>query len=462
MTHGPVGKSAFPRRQAVGIILLLASFVLAGCPNPTGSGGNDTPEDTGDDAAVQFTVSYDGNGATSGTAPADQTKTEGTDLTLATNSGNLARDGFTFAGWNTATDGTGTDYAEGATYSGDADLPLYAKWTALPTYTVSYNANDATSGTAPGDQTKTQAIDLTLANNTGGLARDGFTFAGWNTATDGSGTDYAEGATYSADADLTLYAEWTPAYTVTYNANGADSGSVPADQTKTHGTDLTLADNTGSLDVAGYQTFAGWNTASDGTGTSYAEGATYTTDADLTLYAEWADYQIGDTGPAGGVIFYDDEADATDDIAGARYLEAAPSDIDVSGDYTHVWGGFGTAVSAARGTAIGTGEANTAAIVAAYGASDPYNNTADYAARLADQYAYGGYDDWFLPSQDELDLMYQNKGAIGVFASDDYWSSSEYLPGGAWIQAFGGFSEGNQFTAIKYDDNYGVRAVRAF
>ena len=58
--------------------------------------------------------------------------------------------------------------------------------------------------------------------------------------------------------------------------------------------------------------------------------------------------------------------------------------------------------------------------------------------------------------------MYQNKGAIGVFASDDYWSSSEYLPGGAWIQAFGGFSEGNQFTAIKYDDNYGVRAVRAF
>jgi uncharacterized repeat protein (TIGR02543 family) len=76
------------------------------------------------------------------------------------------------------------------------------------TYTISYDPDGATAGTAPADQTKTAGTDLTLAENTGGLARDGFTFSGWNTAEDGSGTSYAEGATYSDDADLTLYAEW--------------------------------------------------------------------------------------------------------------------------------------------------------------------------------------------------------------------------------------------------------------
>ena len=184
---------------------------------------------------------------------------------------------------------------------------------------------------------------------------------------------------------------------------------------------------------------------------------TYPTSVEI---ASAPSYAIGDTGPAGGVIFYDDEADGTDDIPGARYLEAAPSDIEASGDHTHVWGGYRTAVgSAARGTAIGTGEANTAAIVAAYGASDPYNNTGDYAARLADQYAYGGYSDWFLPSQDELDLMYQNRTDIGGFASDWYWSSSEIGADTAWGQDFG---TGSQFATNAGDTSDRVRAVRAF
>jgi uncharacterized repeat protein (TIGR02543 family) len=73
---------------------------------------------------------------------------------------------------------------------------------------VTYDANGADSGTAPAAQTKTQGVDLTLAANTGNLAKTGHTFAGWNTAADGSGTDYAKGATYTADAALTLYAKW--------------------------------------------------------------------------------------------------------------------------------------------------------------------------------------------------------------------------------------------------------------
>ncbi|HPJ68144.1 MAG TPA: IPTL-CTERM sorting domain-containing protein [Desulfobacteraceae bacterium] len=155
------------------------------------------------------------------------------------------------------------------------------------TYTVTYDANGADSGTPPADQTKIHDADLTLATNSGSLTRAGYAFAGWNTAADGSGTHYDEGATYTDNAALTLYAEWTAdTYPVTYDGNGADSGTPPADQTKIHDADLTLATNSGSLTRAAY-TFAGWNTAADGSGTYYDEGATYTENAALTLYAEW-------------------------------------------------------------------------------------------------------------------------------------------------------------------------------
>jgi uncharacterized repeat protein (TIGR02543 family) len=235
---------------------------------------------------ASYTVTYNANGATSGTAPATQTKTHDVALTLATNSGNLARTGFTFAGWNTAADGTGTNYAAGASYTGNANLALFARWTAN-TYTVTYNANGATSGTAPATQTKTHDVALTLTTNSGNLVLTGYTFAGWNTAADGSGTSYAEGATYTGNANLALFARWTAdTYTVTYNANGATSGTAPENQIKTHDLALTLAANSGNLTRTGF-TFAGWNTAADGTGTNYAEGASYTGNAGLGLFAKW-------------------------------------------------------------------------------------------------------------------------------------------------------------------------------
>ena len=78
------------------------------------------------------------------------------------------------------------------------------------TYTVSYSGNGNTSGTAPGGQTKTQGIDLMLAGNSGNLEKTGLFFAGWNTAATGTGTDYAESAIYRTDADLALYARWSP------------------------------------------------------------------------------------------------------------------------------------------------------------------------------------------------------------------------------------------------------------
>ncbi len=111
------GEAMFTRQKNILIVFLFLAvgIFFTSCPLP------------GPKLAT-YTISYNANGAISGTVPATQTKTEGIDLTLATNSGNLARTGYTFAGWNTAADGSGTHYSEGAIYTTDADLILYAKW----------------------------------------------------------------------------------------------------------------------------------------------------------------------------------------------------------------------------------------------------------------------------------------------------------------------------------------------
>ncbi len=108
-------------------------------------------------------------------------------------------------------------------------------------------------------------------------------------------------------------------------------------------------------------------------------------------------------------------------------------------------------ITGAIATAIGTGQANTTTIVTMQGAGS-------YAAQLCNDLTDGSYDDWFLPSKDELDKLYINKVAIGGFADDYYWSSSETYADYTWKQ---GFAAGDQADGIKYD-TYRVRAVRAF
>ncbi|MBN2705333.1 MAG: IPTL-CTERM sorting domain-containing protein [Deltaproteobacteria bacterium] len=123
--------------------------------------------------------------------------------------------------------------------------------TVVAAYPVTYDANGADSGTPPVDQTKTHDVDLTLAGNTGGLAQTGYTFSGWNTAADGSGTDYAEGATYTANAAVTLYAKWAPEL---------DFGDAPDPTYPTLSTD----DGARHLIVAGYHLGAGIDAETDG------------------------------------------------------------------------------------------------------------------------------------------------------------------------------------------------------
>ena len=152
--------------------------------------------------------------------------------------------------------------------------PAYAT-----TYAVTYSANGGTGTTAA--QSKTYGTALTLRSC--GFAREGYAFKNWNTKADGSGTSYAAGASYTANAAVTLYAIWThAAAAVTYHPNGGQGVTEP--QSKRYGETL-------SLRACGFtregHCFLQWNTAPDGSGEGYDAGAAYTREGETTLYAIW-------------------------------------------------------------------------------------------------------------------------------------------------------------------------------
>ncbi|MCI2174129.1 MAG: InlB B-repeat-containing protein [Atopobiaceae bacterium] len=207
------------------------------------------------------------------------------------------REGCHFTGWNTAADGSGTAYADGASVKNlasddGASVTLYAQWE-HDVYTVVYDPNDG-SGQPWSEDVWVESQFLAPFCS---YYRTGLGFTSWNTMADGSGTTYAPGSIISplsAGETMTLYAQWRPyVYTIDFDANagstgGSATGSMNA-QTIDYGDSATLAPN--EFAIAGY-TFAGWNTASDGSGTSYADGTEVVSkvengDETITLYAQW-------------------------------------------------------------------------------------------------------------------------------------------------------------------------------
>ena len=146
-------------------------------------------------------------------------------------------------------------------------------------YTVSYNANGGSG--APAAHSFYYGDGTTISSTV--PTRTGYTFSKWNTKADGTGTNYNGGASYTTNANLSLYAIWTlNSWTVSYNANGGSG--APSSQTKYYGQNLTLSSTKPTR--TGY-TFVNWNTNSSGTGSSYASGGTYTANSGATLYAQW-------------------------------------------------------------------------------------------------------------------------------------------------------------------------------
>ncbi len=152
-------------------------------------------------------------------------------------------------------------------------------------------------------------------------------------------------------------------------------------------------------------------------------------------------FVLGQTHEGGIIFFLEDN--------GMHGLIAATTD-----QHTNIQWCIGSCVATnAKGTAPGTGKTNTAAIMLV-------QKTDNKAALICDQLVHNGFDDWFLPSKDELNFLFIQKeaGRIGNFLAEEYWSSTEADVDRAWDQHMG---NGGTHTEIKVNSAC-VRAVRAF
>lgn len=278
-------------------------------------------------------IEFNANGGT-GTMAAIDNITLGTNVTLPANT--FARTNHAFTGWNTEADGSGASYADEATVTitSENTLTLYAQWRELKGK-IEFNANGGT-GTMNAISEIELGTDVTLPANT--FTRSGYDFSGWNTKASGSGASYVDGGsvTIVAEEPLILFAQWQKKQVgkIALLANGG-SGSMASINNIEPGTDVTLPINTYSLSGA---SFLGWNTATDGSGISYADGATITvSDAEtIRLYAQWSGtsatlaygYHVNTkikTLTAGSSVTNPEEAD--DLVKNIEFVKTLPSSI---------------------------------------------------------------------------------------------------------------------------------------
>ena len=245
--------------------------------------------------------------------------------------------------------------------------------------------------------------------------------------------------------------------TVLFTAPSSNGGSAITSYTATSSPDgitgTISQSGSGSITVSGLTNDTAYTftvTATNAIGTSAASDA-----SNSVIPGP----QVGDF-YQGGVIFYLFVDGETGYVSGEKHGLIAAVEDQSFGIRWHNGSYYDT--TGARGYAEGTGATNTTTIIAVQGATE-----ISYAAGLARAYSGGGYDDWFLPSKDELNQMFTNKATINTTASANggsnfsisyYWSSTEVGSGYAWLQDFN----------FGYQDNYSknftknVRAVRAF
>ncbi|MBA4167770.1 MAG: DUF1566 domain-containing protein [Chitinophagaceae bacterium] len=214
------------------------------------------------------------------------------------------------------------------------------------------------------------------------------------------------------------------------------------------GKDPTIADAK-TLNGTGTGKFTSAMTGLADGGTYYARA--YATSSAGTSYGNTFIFSALVVGEVfqGGVLAYLLKPSDSGYVATVPHgLVAAPDDLG-----RFQWSNYVYTQTGASATALGTGNANTATIVTSLG------TTTSYAARYCAELVLGGHDDWYLPSRDELMLLYDARNAIRNFSSSDYyWTSSDQGGSTAWIQSF--------ITGVSssYDKagNFKVRAIRTF
>jgi uncharacterized repeat protein (TIGR02543 family) len=231
-------------------------------------------------AAINYSISYNGNGGTASQSP--QTGTLGETITLR--SAAATRSGFHQNGWNTLANGSGTSFAEAGSFPVPAsNTVLYAVWVAN-TFNVIYNPN----GGAGAALSQIRAVGSTVTVGDSDFVRPGYTFTQWNTLPNGSGTDYPRTTgTFTMPAQVkVLYAKWIPnQITITFDLNGG-TGAAPSEPAQDFGTALPLPNDTGFSNAG--KVLVGWNTQADGLGVTHAPEASFTLPtASTTVYAKW-------------------------------------------------------------------------------------------------------------------------------------------------------------------------------
>ena len=232
------------------------------------------------------TIRYNSNGG----GQADITDSSTSGAAYVVRGAIFSRANYTLESWNTQQNGNGTRYTLGQNITANTDLTLYAQWTQTGgnTVTITYKANYA-GGPADVIDTPTRGSSYTVRNNP--FTRAGFTFAGWNTQAGGSGNAIREGQQVTANANNTLYAQWTQTggntVTITYKSNYA-GGPADVVDTVNKGSSYTIRSN--PFNRPGYE-FISWNQQPAGSGKMINPGQTFTPQANQVLYAQWKDSQ---------------------------------------------------------------------------------------------------------------------------------------------------------------------------
>ena len=244
---------------------------------------------------------------------------------------------------------------------------------------------------------------------------------------------------------------------LTLSSSGTLSGTSTA--TGNHSFTITATNSEGSISKSfsfNVNRAPSWSDETLGNitqGVAYSDGVSAVGTATIvySVYSGFGAFNIGDTGPGGGKIFI---TPSTAGNSTGKYFEVAPVSTQVQRYWSSPPNNTSVAVSGADALAIGTGEQNTAEIVAQSG-----NVAASSAAVYCSELVSGGQSDWFLPSKDELTKIYTNRVALGNdFGAGYFWSSSESSYGGAYARYFTNGTD----TDLSKANNFYVRPVRAF
>lgn len=258
------------------LIILLCMFNINGTISYFTDMATSTNEFT---IEANYIVTFDSNTGTGTMNPQEISYNVATNLTA----NGYTKNGYTFDNWNTESNGSGTTYTNGQSVTNLEDITLYAQWN-METYNIGYTLNNGTVATANPDTYNVETASFTLNNP----SKTGYTFKGWSGTGLTGDTNTSVTIVQGSTGDRSYTANYTAnTYYIKFNSNSG-SGSM-SNQTMTYDTPANLTAN--NFTRTGY-TFKGWNTESNGSGTSYTNreevsNLTTTNGATFNLYAQW-------------------------------------------------------------------------------------------------------------------------------------------------------------------------------